>query len=109
MLTLVLAWLTWQVRRELDPKVEDPALRGYLRLCHKLAAAGIPRLQHEGALDYARRVARERPDLQQPVTALCETYAALRYSAAPDSSPAAFEAAVRAFKAARMPRDSEPA
>jgi transglutaminase-like putative cysteine protease len=106
MLALVLVWLTWQVRRELDPKSKDPALRGFLRLCNKLAAVGIPRHRHEGALDYALRVSRERPDLKQPVTALCEAYAALRYSAAPEISASAFEAAVRAFKARRVPQGS---
>ena len=31
-LTLGIAWLTWQVRRELDPPPKDPLIRAYARL-----------------------------------------------------------------------------
>ena len=101
MLTAVLVWLTWQVRRELDPRLKDPVLRGFQNLSRKLAAVGLPRQPHEGAIDYARRVSEARPDLASPVTALCESYSALRYSAAPALSTRSFEAAVRSFKAGR--------
>jgi transglutaminase-like putative cysteine protease len=45
-LTLVLCWLTWAVRREVDPARKEPLIRAYSRLCAKLTAAGIPRLPH---------------------------------------------------------------
>jgi transglutaminase-like putative cysteine protease len=56
-LAVVLCWLTWQVRREIDPARKEPLIRAYSRLCAKLAAVGIPRLPHEGAEEYASRVA----------------------------------------------------
>jgi transglutaminase-like putative cysteine protease len=98
-MSLVLAWLTWQVRRELAPRSKDETARAYARLCAKLAAAGIPRLPHEGAEAYALRVARLRPDLAGSVTNLCRQYSFLRY-AAPSSSVTLgqFQAAVRAFR-----------
>jgi transglutaminase-like putative cysteine protease len=98
-LTLGLAWLTWQVRRELKPRPKDPLIRAYDRLCRKLAAAGLPRMAHEAAENFAARVARERPDLAAGVIALCGRYSALRYApqAAGDSA-ARFTAAVRAFR-----------
>jgi transglutaminase-like putative cysteine protease len=96
---LVLIWLTWQVRRELDPRSTDAAIRAYARLCARLAAAGLPRLSHEGAEAYAARVAQLRPDLAHAITTICRQYSALRY--APPSSTITlrrFEAAVRGFR-----------
>jgi len=40
----------------------------WLRLCRKLAKAGLPRAAHEGALDYAARVAAARPDLANVIS-----------------------------------------
>jgi transglutaminase-like putative cysteine protease len=96
---LVLAWLTWQVRRELSPSSKDETARAYARLCAKLASAGIARMPHEGAEAYALRVARLRPDLAGSVTNLCGQYSFLRY-AAPSTSVTLgqFQAAVRAFR-----------
>jgi len=96
---LVLGWLTWQVRRELAPRSKDETARAYARLCAKLAAAGMPRIPHEGAEAFARRVARLRPDLGVIVTNLCRQYSFLRY-AAPSTSVTLgqFQAAVRAFR-----------
>jgi transglutaminase-like putative cysteine protease len=98
-MALVLAWLTWQIHRELAPPSKDVAARTYARLCAKLAAAGIARLPHEGAEAYALRVAQLRPDLADTVTALCRHYSSLRYA-----TPSAritlgqFQAGVRAFR-----------
>ena len=97
--TLVLCWLTWQVRRELDPTRKELLVRAYSRLCAKLAAVGLPRTAHEGAEDYAARVARRRPDLGPPVGALCRQYSRLRYAADPGRiTVGQFDAAVRAFR-----------
>ena len=103
-LTLSLGWLTWQVRRELNPAPKEPVIRAYSRLCAKLAAAGMPRLAHEGAEDYAARVAQRRPDLGPAVIALCRHYSILRYAAAPARiTVGQFEAAVRAFRPRACP------
>jgi transglutaminase-like putative cysteine protease len=98
-MTVVLCWLTWQVRRELDPQPKDSTARAFRRLCIKLAAAGLPRLPHEGAEAYAARVARQRPDLGSAVTSLCRQYSSLRY-AAPSTAVTLgqFEAGVRGFR-----------
>jgi len=98
-MSLVLGWLTWQVRRELAPRSKDETARAYARLCAKLAAAGIARMSHEGAEAYALRVARLRPDLAGSVTNLCRQYSFLRY-AAPTTGVTLgqFQAAVRAFR-----------
>jgi protein-glutamine gamma-glutamyltransferase len=98
-LALVLSWLTWQVRRELAAHSTDQVARAYARLCAKLTAAGLPRMQYEGAEGYAARVAQRRPDLANEITALCRHYSFLRYSA-PSSSVTLgqFETAVRAFR-----------
>jgi transglutaminase-like putative cysteine protease len=97
-LTLVLCWLTWTVRRQVDHAPRDALNRAYSRLCGKLAAAGIPRRSYEGAEDYAVRVARQRPDLKLEVTALCRQYSILRYAAPPAPiTVSEFDAAVRAF------------
>jgi transglutaminase-like putative cysteine protease len=101
-LTLVLGWLTWAVRREINPARKEPLIRAYSRLCAKLAALGMPRLAHEGAEDYAARVAQRRPDLGPTVTALCRHYSILRYAAAPARiTVGQFDAAVRAFRPIR--------
>jgi protein-glutamine gamma-glutamyltransferase len=97
--TLVLLWLTWQLRRELDPGARDRLVRTYVRLCAKLAAAGLPRLPHEGAENYAARVAQLRPELGQQVVALCRQYTRLRYARTSTRlTLAQFQAAVRAFR-----------
>ena len=106
-LTAALGWLTWAVRREIDPARKEPLIRAYSRLCAKLAAAGMPRLAHEGAEDYAARVAERRPDLGPTVTALCRHYSLLRYAAAPARiTIGQFDAAVRAFRP--RPKRSTP-
>jgi protein-glutamine gamma-glutamyltransferase len=98
-LTLAMCWLTWTVRRGIDPAKRELLIRAYERLCVKLAAAGIPRLASEGAEAYAARVAQDRPDLGPAVTALCRHYSLLRYAAARTRiTVAQFDAAVRAFR-----------
>jgi protein-glutamine gamma-glutamyltransferase len=104
-MTVVLCWLTWSVRREVDPTRKEPLIRAYSRLCAKLAAVGIPRLPHEGAEDYASRVAQHRPDLGPAVTALCRHYSHLRYAAATARIDVRqLDAAVRAFRPRSNPK-----
>jgi transglutaminase-like putative cysteine protease len=98
-LSLVLAWLTWQVRGELRARPRDPLSRSYARLCAKLAARGLPRQPHEGAETYAARITQSRPELGLAVQSLCRQYNELRYGAGHSSGDAArFAAAVRAFR-----------
>jgi hypothetical protein len=101
-LTLVLGLLTWQIRRELAPAPKDPLVRSFSRLCAKLAAAGMARLEYEGAEAYAARIARDRPDLIAAIE-LCRRYSDLRYGENP-ADAADFAAAVRAFHP--RPQDS---
>jgi transglutaminase-like putative cysteine protease len=97
-LALVFIWLTWQVRRELDPHSSDPAARSYAKLCAKLSKAGLPRRPHEGAEDYAARVATQRPDLGAEVESLCRYYSNLRFAPPAGLSAAQFRIMVRAFR-----------
>jgi transglutaminase-like putative cysteine protease len=109
-LTVMLGWLTWQVRRELESAPGDALTRAYARLCAKLKRAGLPRAPHEGAESYGERVARVRPDLAGRVTVLVAGYSRLRYgprATAPEVK--AFKRAVRGFRpkaAAIRPRGS---
>jgi hypothetical protein len=106
-LTLVFGWLTWQVRREVEASPKELLLRAYARLCAKLADAGMPRPPHEGAEDYAERIARRRPDLGPVASMLLRHYSRLRYAAAPARSGVGqFDAAVRAFRPRSTPPDS---
>ncbi len=101
-LAAILAWLTWQVRRELEPRSKDVATQAYTRMCAKLARIGLPRQAYEGPEGYAARIALARPDLAGAVLALCRHYAALRYAAPPARiSAAQLSIAVRAFRPAK--------
>ncbi|MEP6885013.1 MAG: DUF3488 and transglutaminase-like domain-containing protein [Gammaproteobacteria bacterium] len=98
-LTLLMCWLTWTVRRELEPARQELLIRVYSRLCAKLAGVGIARSAHEGAEDYAARIAEHRPDLGPTVAALCRQYSRLRYGGdSPRVAVGQFDAAVRAFR-----------
>jgi protein-glutamine gamma-glutamyltransferase len=77
---LVLGWLLWQRDRH------DRARAHWHALCARLARAGLPRLPHEGPLDYARRAAARWPGFGDEFVAIGEAYAALRYG--PDSTRA---------------------
>jgi hypothetical protein len=108
-LTVVLLWLTWQVKRELNPAPRDPVARAFERLCNRLGAIGLRRHGFEGAERFAARVALERPDLAATVAALCRRYSALRYGARrSDSADDAFIAAVRVAVRVIKPRKAQP-
>jgi len=102
-LAAALGWLTWQVRRELRPPPRDALRRAYEQLCAKLGGLGLPRAVHEGAEDYATRVAGRRPELADAVGDLCRRYNELRYGRqASRDEIATFARRVRSFR----PRDS---
>jgi len=60
----------------------DPLTGCYRRFCRKLASLGLSRAGWEGPWDYARRVARAKPELAAPVKAITNIYVALRYAPA---------------------------
>jgi protein-glutamine gamma-glutamyltransferase len=108
--TLALVWLTWQVRRKLQPPVKDPLIRAYARLCRKLAAVGLARRPHEGAEAYGARIAAVRPDLAACITDLCRRYTQLRYGGdRANDAQASFMAAVRNFHPRRTAPTDGPA
>jgi hypothetical protein len=55
------------------------------RFCNRMARAGIPRRTGEGISDYARRIARESPELGPAAIEVAESYVRQRYD---QSSPA---------------------
>lgn len=73
----IVSWWLWRPARH-----ADPWMRGWQRVCRRLAKAGVrPSAVNEGPLDFARRVALSRPDLAFQVERMAETYAAGRYGA----------------------------
>lgn len=76
-----LMWIAWHVSRSAAPPPADPLARAYARLCTKLARAGVTRNAYEGPLDYATRIAGDRPDLALRAQPLLARYAQLRYGA----------------------------
>lgn len=90
---LAVAWLLWRRQRALDP-----ATRWYLRLCRRLARRGLPRYPHEGPLDYAHRVAGQRPDLAESLIAAARLYARLRYRTGSEPELQQLRRAVQALR-----------
>lgn len=76
---LLILLLRWRGRDRIDPVQRD-----YGKFCRRLARRGLVRLPHEGPQDFARRVIRQRPDLQRPVSAIIDLYIGLRYGTADD-------------------------
>jgi len=96
---LLLGVFTLIMLRRLALRQTDAVQAVWLKICRKLAKAGLPRAPHEGAMDYAARIAAARPDLAAHMIDLAARYTALRYSGAveKDGLPA-FKDAARAFK-----------
>ncbi|HLF97247.1 MAG TPA: DUF3488 and transglutaminase-like domain-containing protein [Methylococcaceae bacterium] len=59
----------------------DPALRLYRLYCRKLERLGLSRRASEGPLDFAARVAAERPELAASAQAVAALYSRARYGA----------------------------
>jgi hypothetical protein len=88
----------WLLRRML-PKQSDAVQAAWLKLCRKLEKAGLPRAAHEGALDYAARVAIARPELAATMHDLTARYVSLRYEGKVGKEELiAFRDAVKGFK-----------
>jgi protein-glutamine gamma-glutamyltransferase len=85
--------------RKLYARQTDSAQALYLKFCKKLARAGIERAAHEGALDFAARAARSKPQLAAAINAITARYLALRYENQSDTeSFRALRRDVAAFK-----------
>ena len=102
-LSLFLLYLAWERR----PPAAVPAVREYTRFCARLAKVGLRRAHHEGPLDFAARVARERPDLAGAADAITRDYVALRYLDAGDIDR--LRQSVRRFRPKRLPRPARAA
>ena len=80
-------------------KSTDAALALYLRFTRKLARADMVRAPHEGALDFARRCARRRPDLRERIDIITGHYLQARYGRRHDAQTRrAFRHAVSTFR-----------
>ena len=60
-------------------KSVDPAHALYLRFCRRLARAGLARAPHEGAVDFAQRCGRFRPELKTRLDVITDLYVRARY------------------------------
>jgi len=67
--------------RHLLARHTDKTQAAWLKVCQKLARAGLPRAPHEGPWDYATRVSAARPDLAPAIQDLAARYLTLRYGA----------------------------
>ncbi len=85
---LLVALFSLFMLRHLFARRPDKVQAAWLKLCRKLAKAGLPRAAHEGAQDYAARIATARPDLAEDIRALAANYTALRYGIAHNSEEA---------------------
>jgi hypothetical protein len=81
---LLLAPMTWLMLRQ-ERVHPDPVQRLYLRFCARLARRGLPRAPSEGPRDYANRVLRQRPELEDQLVPITALYLKLRYG--PRRSP----------------------
>lgn len=99
-LATVLALLVAFMFRHLYTRNPDRIQVAWLRLCKRLAKAGLPRAAHEGALDYARRVGALRPTLAPELQVIAQQYVQLRYGVVPEDKPTqqAFIQSIARFK-----------
>lgn len=65
--------------RHLLARQPDQVQAAWLKLCRRLARYGLPRAAHEGAQDYAARIAAVRPELADAIRDIAMRYCALRY------------------------------
>ncbi|MBI5891242.1 MAG: DUF3488 domain-containing transglutaminase family protein [Nitrosomonadales bacterium] len=97
--SLLVGIFTLVMLRRLVVRQTDAVQATWLKVCRKLAKAGLPRAAHEGAMDYADRIAAVRPDLAEDLYDIAARYASLRYGGETETEGLAdFKNAVRAFK-----------
>ena len=73
---LPFALLRLLARRRERPDPRDALIR---RFCDKMARAGLPRGRGEGILDFAYRIAAERPELEKETLVIARAYVRMRY------------------------------
>lgn len=100
----LMAWIAW---RGSTGRERDAAARLYARFTARLARVGLQRDAMEGAQDFARRVAVERPDLAQSVGRISALYERARYAGDPGALSGLAEA-VRRFRPGRRRPGGEP-
>jgi protein-glutamine gamma-glutamyltransferase len=83
-LGVLIALFALYMLRHLFTRQPDRVQAAWLKLCKKLAKAGLTRAAHEGAHDYAVRVAAARPELAETIGELAARYSALRYGTLDD-------------------------
>ncbi len=81
---LVIALLALFMLRHMFAHRPDKIQTAWLKLCRKLAKIGLPRAAHEGAQDYAQRIATVRPDIASAIRDLATRYSTLRYGMGQD-------------------------
>jgi transglutaminase-like putative cysteine protease len=81
---LVIGVFSFFMLRHLFARQPDKVQAAWLKLCRKLAKAGLPRAAHEGPQDYAARIAAARPEIADSILDLAARYSALRYGAVQD-------------------------
>lgn len=82
-LAAVLGTVFWFMLRSRRGR-PDQAAALYARFCLAMERAGTPRRASEGPLDFARRIALERPDLGPAALEITAAYADLRYGVGGD-------------------------
>jgi len=102
---LIIALFALFMLRHLIKRQPDKVQATWLKLCRRLAKAGLPRAAHEGAQDYAERIAAARPEIADAIRDLAARYSALRYGAAHDEQ-AQQEFLQRVAKFPSFPRTS---
>jgi len=96
---LLVGIFTLVMLRRLTLRQNDAVQNAWLKVCRKLEKAGLPRAPHEGAMDYAARVAASRPELSASIHDLASHYTSLRYGGESEKDGVtAFRNAVSAFK-----------
>jgi len=83
-LGLVIGLFSLFMLRHLITRQHDKVQASWLKLCRKMEHEGLPRAAHEGALDYAKRIASVRPDLSVDIRDLANRYIGLRYGMTSD-------------------------
>lgn len=75
----IIALIALTMLRHLFKREQDKTQSAWLKLCRRLAKAGLPKLPHEGPRDYASRISTARPELSGAMNELSARYLALRY------------------------------
>lgn len=98
-LSLALGILSVVLLRRPKRAQREQVQGAYLCFCAKLANIGLPRAAHEGAVDFAKRIANLKPEYAALIRSLTSEYTALRYEPFPHPERLkAFVQAVKQFK-----------